>query len=230
MYQSETKIYKYETHLHTVQASACASASGSYQAKAYKNAGYTGIIITDHFFRGNSCIPKNLPWEERIRLFCSGYEDAKKTGDEIGLQVFFGWEETFDGQDFLVYGLDKEWLINHPEAEHWTISEQFKAVTGNGGMVIHAHPYRNRPYIPKIRLFPHLVHGVETFNACNYEDENRQAYLYAKQYGLPMTAGSDSHHHDILCSGVEVPQKFTSIQDYIQLIREDRPKNLIYNG
>ena len=38
-------------------------------------------------------------------------------GDEIGLQVFFGWEETFDGQDFLIYGLDKEWMLKHPEME-----------------------------------------------------------------------------------------------------------------
>ena len=59
---------------------------------------------------------------------CRGYEQAKEVGDEIGLQVFFGWEETFDGQDFLIYGLDKEWMLKHPEMEHWTIKEQFEAV------------------------------------------------------------------------------------------------------
>lgn len=220
-------MYKYETHLHTERASACASVSGRYQAEAYKKAGYTGIMITDHFFRGNSCIPPTLRWEDRIELFCSGYEDAKKTGDEIGLQVFFGWEETYEGQDFLIYGLDKEWLLAHPEMEHWTIAEQFKEVDGYGGLVIQAHPFRDRSYIPKIRLFPKLVHGVEVINASNYDDENQRAYMYAKQYNLPITAGADSHHHDIICSGIAVEHKFESIDDYIKLIKNNLPKEII---
>ncbi len=222
-------MFKYETHLHTVQASACASASGKHQAMAYKKAGYTGIIITDHFFRGNTCISHKLPWEERIRLFCSGYEEAKAFGEQINLQVFFGWEETFEGQDFLIYGLDKEWMLNHPEMEFWTIREQFDIVNKNGGMVIHAHPFRDRPYIPKIRLFPKLVNGVEVFNACNMEEENQRAYIYAKQYDLPMTAGADSHHHDIICSGIKVEKKFENIYDYIALIKKKLPKELIYS-
>lgn len=221
-------MYKYETHLHTSQASACATASGKQQAMAYKNAGYTGIIITDHFFRGNTCIPYTLPWEERINLFCSGYEEAKQTGEKIGLQVFFGWEETFEGQDFLVYGLDKEWLLSHPEMEHWTIRQQFDEVNRHNGMVIHAHPFRDRPYIPKIRLFPKLVNGVEVFNACNRDEENKRAFIYAKEYDLPMTAGSDSHHLDIICSGVEVPEQFETIYDYISLIKQNKPKKFIY--
>ena len=70
-------MYKYETHLHTKECSLCATASGAYQAEAYKDAGYTGIIITDHFFRGNTNVRRDLPWEERIDLFCKGYENAK---------------------------------------------------------------------------------------------------------------------------------------------------------
>ena len=194
-------MYKYETHLHTKHGSACATISGKGQALEYKHAGYTGIIVTEHFFRGNTCIPKDLPWEERINLFCRGYEEAKYYGDKIGLQVFFGWEETYDGQDFLVYGLDKEWLLNHPEVEHWTIKELFLEVSKYGGMVIHAHPFRDSPYIP---------------------------YMYAKQYNLPITAGGDSHHHDITCSGIGVEERFESIVDYIKCIKENKPKQLLY--
>lgn len=221
-------MYKYETHLHTKYASACASVSGKEQTLFYKRAGYTGIMITDHFFRGNSCVPQSLNWTEKINMFCKGYEEAKKIGDEIGLQVFFGWEETFDGQDFLVYGLDKEWLLNHSETEHWTITEQFEQVSKYGGMVIQAHPFRNRPYIPKIRLFPKAVHGVEVYNACNTDEENKQASIYAKNYGLPVTAGADSHHCDIICSGIEVNEKFESVHDYINLIKNNWDKQIIY--
>ena len=222
-------MYKYETHLHTKYASACASISGKGQAIEFKRAGYSGIIITEHFFRGNTCISKALPWKERIEMFCRGYEEAKYYGDKIGMQVFFGWEETYDGQDFLIYGLDKEWLLEHPEMEHWTIKEQFEEVSKNNGLVIHAHPFRDRPYIPKIRLFPHLVHGVEVYNAGNYNEENRRAFMYAKQYNLPMTAGGDSHYHDITCSGIRVEEKLNDIHDYIELIKQNKPKQLICN-
>lgn len=46
----ETQRYLYETHMHTSEASACAGSTGAQMARAYKEAGYTGIIVTDHFF------------------------------------------------------------------------------------------------------------------------------------------------------------------------------------
>ena len=57
-------------------------------AVKYKEEGYTGIIVTDHFFNGNTTVPRDLPWEERVELFCKGYENAKAKGDEIGLDVY----------------------------------------------------------------------------------------------------------------------------------------------
>lgn len=222
-------MYKYDTHLHTADVSLCATASGKYQALAYRKAGYDGIMITNHFFRGSTCgVPKALPWEERVNLFCKGYEDAKKTGEEIGLKVFFGWEETYEDQDFLVYGLDKEWLLKHPEVEHWTIEDQFKEVSKYGGIVIHAHPFRNRSYISKIRLYPHLIHGVEVFNGDNTDAENQNAFVFAKQYDLPMTAGSDSHHLDIICSGIYTEKPIESIDDYIHMILARESFKIIY--
>lgn len=222
-------MYKYDTHIHTSDVSGCASASGIYQVVAYKEAGYDGIIITNHFLRGRTClVPKDLSWEERVQAFCHGYEKAKKTGDEIGLKVFFGWEETYNDQDFLIYGLDKKWLLEHPEMEHWTLEEQFHEVNKYGGMVVHAHPFRDRPYISKIRLYPKLVNAIEVFNGGNYDEENRKAFLYAKEYDLPMTGGSDNHHHDIVYSGIQTEQPLETIHDYIKMIKEREPIRIIY--
>ena len=220
-------MYKYETHIHTSEASKCARVTGSEQAFQYKKAGYDGIIITDHFFGGNTCIDQYLPWKQKIDLFCKGYEHAKATGDKIGLQVFFGFEQTYDGTDFLVYGLDKEWLINHPDYEHCTIAEQYKMVVEGGGMVIHAHPFRDRPYIKEIRLFPHLVDGVEVINYGNSDNENVEAFKYAKGYNLPMTSGSDGHGHTVLGGGVRTNERLCSIEDYINLIKEKKEYKLM---
>ena len=95
-------------------------------------------------------------------------------------------------------------------------------------MVIHAHPFRDRPYISKIRLFPRLIHGVEVFNGGNFLDENQNAFLLARQYNLPTTAGSDSHHHDIICSGISTPEPLNSVEDYIHVILDRKPFNMIY--
>ena len=67
--------FLYETHLHTCQGSACGTSTGAEHARYYKEIGYQGIIVTDHFFHGNTAVPRNLPWKERVEWFCSGYED-----------------------------------------------------------------------------------------------------------------------------------------------------------
>lgn len=149
----ETQRYVYETHMHTSEASACAGSTGTQMARAYKAAGYTGIIVTDHFFYGNTSVDRSLPWEEWVRRFCLGYEHAKAEGDRIGLTVFLGWEACYEGTEFLVYGLDRAWLLAHPQIKDASIEEQYALVHEGGGIISHAHPFREEDYIPEIRLF-----------------------------------------------------------------------------
>ena len=101
--------YIYETHLHTAEGSACGSMPGEAMARVYKEAGYAGIVITDHFYHGNTAVDRSLAWPEWVEQFCKGYENAKQRGEEIGLQVFFGWESGYQGTEFLIYGLDQQW-------------------------------------------------------------------------------------------------------------------------
>ena len=54
--------YTYETHLHTCRASLCGKSEGSEHVRYYKELGYTGIFVTDHFFGGNTAVPRDLPW------------------------------------------------------------------------------------------------------------------------------------------------------------------------
>lgn len=227
---TENYPYLYETHMHTCEGSACGHNTGAEMARAYKEAGYTGIIITDHFFYGNTAIDRSLPWEEWVEQYCKGYEHAKEEGDKIGLQVFFGWESAYHGTEFLIYGLDKEWLKKHPEIRDASIEEQYELVHKDGGMVIHAHPYREASYIPEIRLFPEHVDGVEGINASHKFREKKaedgralydvQAQEYAAKYHLPMTGGSDAHTTQILGGGTAFREKPESIQDFIRLVKK----------
>ena len=144
--------FLYETHLHTCLASACGKSTGKEHARFYKDAGYAGVIMTDHFFGGNTAVDRTLPWEKRIDLFWRGYEDAREEGDRIGLDVFFGLEQNFSGDEYLIYGPTKEYMKAHPEMEHWTRRQQLEEVHKAGGCVIQAHPFRIRGYMDRIRI------------------------------------------------------------------------------
>ena len=216
--------FLYETHMHTCQGSACGVSTGAEQARFYSEAGYTGIIITDHFTGGNTAVPRHLPWRERVDWFCSGYEDALAEGQKRGLDVFFGWEQNFEDDEYLVYGLDKAWLMAHPEVEHWTRKRQLEEVHRAGGAVIQAHPFRDRDYIKYILLGPKYCDGIEVANTFNKPIFDLRAKHYAEAYGLLVTAGSDNHNNakttpDMLM-GIEVDERLTDILDYARRIRE----------
>jgi hypothetical protein len=218
--------YLYETHLHTNQGSQCGKVRGQDYLRRYKDMGYTGIMVTDHFFNGNTVVDRNLPWKQWVERYCLGYEETRREGEKIGIDVFFGWEETFNGDDYLVYGLGKEWLLDHPETPRWTVLRQYEEVHRYGGCIVHAHPFRVRDYIPRIYLSPHLVDAVEAANGGNEPHFDALAMRYARSLGLPVTAGSDIHHTDQLETGpvygVYLDEKIKTIQDYVRIIKENK--------
>ncbi len=230
--------YLYETHLHTSEASSCAVSTGKDMANACKTAGYTGIFVTNHNWHGNTRIDRTLPWDQWIEHFWQAFEETLRWGSRIGLDVFFGYEAAYHGTEFLIYGIDKEWLISHPEIENATVEEQYALIHAAGGIVIHAHPFREEPYIPKIRLFPDYVDGVEGINATHSNPRSpshndpafdKRAIAYSREHHLPMTAGSDIHTKQLLRGGMAFKRRLHFIQDYCEAIRSDEDR-ILTNG
>lgn len=229
--------YRYETHLHTSQGSACGSSSGNEYIRPYFEAGYSGIFVTDHFFGGNTAAPREADWQTKLKVYCSGYQLALETaeqfnkenrtmGTEQNFQVFFGIEQTFDGDDYLVYGLTPQWLFDHPEVERMNHEQMFQAVNSVNGLMIQAHPFRLRDYIRAIHIHPREVHGVEIYNAGNTPEENELAEHYARIYNFPTTSGSDIHNVNKLikkqglpCGGMEFDTPLKSVFDYAERIK-----------
>lgn len=221
-------LYRYETHLHTCEASACGLARGRDYIPYYQDKGYHGLVVTDHFFGGNTAVSPYLPWREQVDRFCAGYEDAKNEGDRRGFQVLFGWEQAYDGDEYLIYGLDKAWLYEHPEVKRWTRAEQFSETHRYGGCVVQAHPFRDRSYIRRIHLNTVCVDGVEVYNTANPLPVNAQAYRYAKNLGLPMLAGSDIHAIDWPeLSGVSFTEPLSNEKDFAARVCNRAPIGLI---
>jgi len=215
--------YLYETHLHTAGVSKCAVSRGADYIAGYKDKGYSGIIVTDHFYNANCALSRGLEWKEWVNRFYDGYEEARNEGERRGLDVFFGWEETFNGcDDYLVYGLDKEWLLAHPEVRKWTRGEQYSAVKAAGGCVVQAHPFRQRYYIKRVVLSTGCVDGVEIANGGNDAEADALAYRYAKKLNKPMLAGSDIHDASFIYNGeifgVYLDKKLGDIKDFVNVI------------
>jgi len=219
--------FLYETHTHTKEASACAKWSACESVDEHIKAGYAGMIITNHFYYGNTSVDRNLPWKEWVERFCYPYNVAREYCEKKDFQVFFGWEAGYSGTEFLIYGLSEDWLKDHEEIKDASIPEQYELVHNSGGIVIHPHPFREADYIKEIRLYPEYIDGVEAYNATHcsplsegaYNPEfDKKAFEYAKKIGKPMTAGSDSHHLPILGGGMVFDRKINDIHDFCNAI------------
>lgn len=219
--------FLYETHLHTNQGSACGHNTGAEMAAAAKEMGYTGIFVTEHNWGGNTSADRSLPWENLVDASIQGYKDALQYGEKNDLDVFWGYEAGYNGTEFLIYGIKPEWLKAHPEIKEADVMEQYRLIHEAGGMVIHAHPFREEWYIPEIRLFPKYVDGVEGINAThsnkkskahNNPDYDKKAIAYANEHHLPMSAGSDVHTTNLLGGGVAFKRRLTSSRDFCQAI------------
>lgn len=221
--------YRYETHLHTKEASACSKTWAVDYIQPFIEAGYSGIIVTDHFFNGNTNIPATLPWAEQVSLFCRGYERAKQEGAKHGLSVFFGFEFSCGNDEYLIYGLDKKWLFSHPEVVQWDQMRLFQEVDKLGGCMVQAHPFRERDYLDSIHLYPYAVHAIEAGNAENEAEFDRKAFAYAQNYALAMSCGNDIHDVNKIgpaSMAVQFDKPLRSIDDFIAAIKRGGTNHL----
>lgn len=220
-------MYRYETHLHTFPVSRCALADVESSLMFYKNSMYDGVFITNHFLDGNVNINgNNYAYEDGIDFYFSDYEKGVKIGEKLGIKVFCGVELTYKGTDFLVYGLDKQWFLDHPEIMSMKKSDELKFMIENGALVIQAHPFRQAQYIDHIRLFPAEVHGVEVINASRTKLENDMAKIYAEKYNLIEFAGSDNHVGAMVekIAGVSFDEPILDEQDFVQRVKSGKAK------
>lgn len=218
-------MYRYETHLHTSPVSACARATVEESVLAYKDMGYDGIFITNHFLDGNIDFAiRGRSYQEMLEHYYSAYLEAREVGARVGIKVFFGVELSYCGTDFLVYGLDIDWYRAHPEIMGMSKKEELLFMREEGALIIQAHPFREARYIDHIRLYPREVEGVEVVNSCRTEAENEMAALYCAHYGLIRFAGTDNHvaaGRDTF-AGMESDTPIESVADFVSAVREGR--------
>jgi len=212
--------YLYETHLHTSEASACGKVSGSDYIDFMMSRGFSGMFVTDHFFNGNSSVPKYFSWKEKVKRYVSGYEKALAAAKGRDFDVLFAVEYNFNGDEYLIYGVDEAWLLANEDILRCSKEEVYRRVHEAGGIMIQAHPYRERDYLQDIRLTPAICDGIEIYNAANPDNQNALAYRYALELSVPMTAGSDIHffHNDPM-GGMLLPERLHSPAEFVDAVQ-----------
>ncbi len=216
-------MYKFETHLHTNSCSECGVSSIEEMVDAAVEHGYSGFVVTNHFYHGNTAVDRNLPWEDFIDAYKKDYEHGREYGKPKGITVFFGIEEGFaPGKEMLIYGITPEDLKEHPEFIMMSAKEKSDLVRALGGICICAHPFRARSYIPNpdIPPNPDLFDGIEGYNHCNVIADNEKAMAFAIENKMIITSGSDTHRCDNFGNaGIAFETPIKDYSDFVKRIK-----------
>ena len=98
-------MFKYDIHVHSSGTSHCGHSTACEMVDAALNSGFSGFVLTNHFYNGNTLLDRKSPWEDFVEVYANEYFDAKEYGEQKGIKVFFGIEEMYDvGKEVLVYG------------------------------------------------------------------------------------------------------------------------------
>ena len=160
--------------------------------------GFAGMVITNHFYRGDTRIDRALPWGEFVAEYEKDFERARTYAKDKDFDVLFGIEEHIqEGNEVLVYGITPAFLRDRPQLKTVGVAEYAALVHEVGGLLYQAHPYRDRFYISHPYPFEEiaLLDGVESYNAANQSEWNDKAEEFAVANGMAMIAGSDGHSY-----------------------------------
>lgn len=185
---------KIELHMHTSEVSSCGKVPAAEMVRLYKEMGYDAITVTDHLIAGKN---SEMPMEERVAWYLSGYRIAKEEGKQLELSVLQGAEVRFSSghEDLLLFGIREDDIrpLMQVLDNGIELPEFYHKILETGRMVLlQAHPFRNG-----LKQAPlDQLDGIEVYNGHpGHESHNDLAMARAKlgRPGFIMTSGSDAH-------------------------------------
>ena len=195
-------MYKIETHLHTCHSSPCGKVDAETIVRLYGEAGFSGIVVTDHFFR-YTCSPHcwNIDPKDFFPVFIEGYRRMCQAAKPYGLRIYKGAEVRFDGSsnDYLLYNYPDE-LLEDAAAVFTMGPEKFYSLCQQCGAVfMQAHPFRNNC----TQTAPAWLDGIEVYNENPRTDShNESALAFAdRNPTLIRLSGSDFHRPEDTAQG-----------------------------
>lgn len=226
-------MIKLETHCHSKGGSGCAKCSPDYIVNRYKNEGYGGIVLTNHYckqcydgYAGNT-------HKEKLDFYFSLYREFEKECEKAGLKSFYGAEIRavtldFEYKEFMLLGFDEKFLYDNKPLFYYNQKELYDIADKNGFLLYQTHPFRRGVNLGDSRY----MHGAESFNGhINHINNNALATDFCDTFNLIKVSGTD--YHDLgqpITGGIYIPETVNTnseLKDYLfsgkaKLIEEDK--------
>lgn len=217
-------MFKYELHSHTSECDRDAILSAKELVHLYKEAGYDGMVITDHYIERfyRLWFPeevKGLTHAQQVTRWLKGYRTAKEEGDRIGFTVLPGAEVRFDNypNDYLIYGVHEDFFYTVPRLNELKNIKELLSLMPKDVCVVHAHPFRDDM---AVATPPKDLFGMEVFNGGTEKFRNNLAKQFAEHYNLSPTSGSDIHSLSRLAKGgIMTEKRIKTPEDLIDVLR-----------
>ena len=227
-------MYRLELHCHNREVSACSNCPAEELIRIYREAGYDGVVSTNHINRGTYGNMEDQPWEKKAEHFIAGYRALKAAaGDDfdvlLGCEINLspveplsrelqeqGWSGYIPNDD-LIYGVTEEWIRETGDTRYMTLEELSRSAREAGFLIIHAHPFRSGTVMKD----PDLLDGYEVFNGNPWHQSNNDlANAWADLRGKIKTGGSDFHQLDAIpTGGIETEIRIRDNRTLLQVLR-----------
>ncbi len=212
--------YKYEIHCHTKDVSKCGQVPAEDVVNFYKEKGYSGIVITDHYSPMTFTLKEHIFKKKATDKYLTGYKKAKALESE-DFTVLLGVELRFYGtiNDYLIYGVKEEDLYNGPYLLTLCLRRAYKYFHSEGCIVIQAHPFRKFMH----RKNPKYLDGAEVNNGKDTKENKEKANEWADTFPRkPIKVGGSDFHRlnqaNKLC-GIITEEKIKTNDDLLRILK-----------
>lgn len=179
-----------DLHAHSSGISKCCRITFEEVLNQAIAVGIDGVVLYNHYQK--SYISDNNVFEF-VNSYISEYDAAKCYGKQIGCKVFFGIEmtmEKYPNVHMLIYGVEPEFLLQHPASFDCTQEQLYRIVKAHNGVMVQAHQFRNGTTVMNTNFLDGVVINCHPLYKKSYATELMDI---AQRNNLFLTCGGDYH-------------------------------------
>lgn len=214
-------MIKVEMHCHT-DGSLCADYNIKSIINDYLNSGYGGIVVTNHYAYKEYLRQGFSSPIEYAKKFIEWIDDAQKAGKEKNFKIFYGMEVrlTYNNTEFMLYGFEKEFVLENPEIYNLTQEELFALANKYNVFMYQTHPFRCGVKVGD----PKYMHGAESFNGhYHHNNNNNLTKEFCNKNNLIKVVGTDFHHDDQpITTAILIPEQINDSIELTKYIRNNK--------
>ena len=220
-----------DMHTHTAGVSFCSEVSPRDYVQAYKQAGVSAVVLTNHYSR-MYMYRYGDTFAKQIDVYLQEYDTAADWGAKMGVRVILGAEVAISTPqspyiEFLLYGATAAFFRKHPSLYDCTQRRLYEICRDEGVLMMQSHPFRSEQgHVP---MDPQYMDGTEINCHKNFLRREEQVRAFADEHGLSLVCGSDFHFLSQAGSAwTEVADEVTDSPTLAAYLRKNPRPSLFY--